>query len=188
MPVNLFRDHEIVVDQGNSVKLFHHSMDSSYTFSVRLESQVWGDAHILNVPSLDAHLSVEVILYRIITSLLFKKDLFNIWAVLSLWCCTWAFSSCSQLGLLSVAAHELLIAVASLVVQQGSRAHRLQWLQCVGSGVVVPRLTGSVAVVHGFSWSEACGIFLHQRSINVHCIIWQIFNHQTTREDLITLL
>ena len=64
MPANLFSDHEIVLDQGNSVKIFRHSMDSSYTFSIRLESQVWEDADILNVPSLDAHLSVEVLLYR----------------------------------------------------------------------------------------------------------------------------
>ena len=36
-------------------------------------------------------------------------------AVLGLRCCVWAFSSCSERGLLFVVVHELLIAVASLV-------------------------------------------------------------------------
>ena len=34
-------------------------------------------------------------------------------------CCVWASSSCSERGLLFVAVHELLIAVASLVAQHG---------------------------------------------------------------------
>ena len=41
-------------------------------------------------------------------------------AVLGLRCCTRAFSSCGEQGLLFVAVHGLLIAVASLVVE-----HRL---------------------------------------------------------------
>ena len=40
-------------------------------------------------------------------------------AALGLLCCTWAFSSCRELGLLFVAVRGLLIAVASLVVEQG---------------------------------------------------------------------
>ena len=36
-------------------------------------------------------------------------------AALGLRCCTWAFSSCGKQGLLFVAVHMLLIAVASLV-------------------------------------------------------------------------
>ena len=42
-------------------------------------------------------------------------------AALGLRCCTRAFSSCGERGLLFVAVHGLLIAVASLVVKQGSR-------------------------------------------------------------------
>ena len=38
-------------------------------------------------------------------------------AALGLHCCAWAFSSCSEPGLLLVAVHRLLIAVASLVVE-----------------------------------------------------------------------
>ena len=38
-------------------------------------------------------------------------------AVLGLHCCAWAFSSCSEQGLLFVAVHRLLIAVASLVAE-----------------------------------------------------------------------
>ena len=40
-------------------------------------------------------------------------------AALGLHCCAWAFSSCGERGLLFVAVHGLLIAVASLVVEHG---------------------------------------------------------------------
>ena len=36
-------------------------------------------------------------------------------------CCTWAFSSCGEWGLLFVAVRGLLIVVASLVVERGPR-------------------------------------------------------------------
>ena len=41
------------------------------------------------------------------------------WAVLGLRRCAWAFSSCGERGLLFVAVHGLLIAVASLVAEHG---------------------------------------------------------------------
>ena len=50
-------------------------------------------------------------------NLIFKIYLFL--AVLGLRCCAWAFSSCSERGLLFVAVHGLLIAVASLVAEHG---------------------------------------------------------------------
>ena len=40
--------------------------------------------------------------------------------MLGLYCCMWAFSSCGEQGLLFVAVHGLLIAVASFVAE-----HRL---------------------------------------------------------------
>ena len=40
-------------------------------------------------------------------------------AALGLRCCTWAFSSCGERGLLFVAVRGLLIAVASLVAEHG---------------------------------------------------------------------
>ena len=40
-------------------------------------------------------------------------------AVLGLSCCAWAFSSCSERGLLFIEVHGLLTAVASLVVGHG---------------------------------------------------------------------
>ena len=40
-------------------------------------------------------------------------------AVLGLRCCAWACSSCGEQGLLFVAVHGLLIAVASLVAEHG---------------------------------------------------------------------
>ena len=42
-----------------------------------------------------------------------------IFAVLGLRFCTWAFSSSGERGLLFVAVHRLLVAVASLVVEHG---------------------------------------------------------------------
>ena len=53
----------------------------------------------------------------------FNKFIYFIYlflAVLGLRCCARAFSSCGERGLVSVAVHELLIAVASLVAE-----HRL---------------------------------------------------------------
>ena len=55
-----------------------------------------------------------------IFNIYFKFHLFLFLAVLGLRCCAWAFSSCSEQGLLLVAVHRLLIAVASLVAE-----HRL---------------------------------------------------------------
>ena len=58
-------------------------------------------------------------------------------AALGLHCCTWAFSSCMVSGGYSlVTVHRFLITVASLAVEQGSRALGLQQLQCVCSVVV----------------------------------------------------
>ena len=60
-----------------------------------------------------------------ILSIQSKRDfmfvcLFNLFlTALGLCCCTWAFSSCSERGLLLIAVRGLLIAVASLVVEQG---------------------------------------------------------------------
>ena len=45
--------------------------------------------------------------------------LFLFLAALGLRCCTWAFSSYGERGLLFVVVHRLLIAVASLVTEHG---------------------------------------------------------------------
>ena len=60
--------------------------------------------------------------FSIIVLFIFKIYLFYLFlflAALGLRCCVRAFSSCGELGLLFVAAHELLIAVASLIVEHG---------------------------------------------------------------------
>ena len=52
----------------------------------------------------------------------FKKFIYIIYlllAALGLCCCARAFSSCGKQGLLLIAVHGLLIAVASLVVEHG---------------------------------------------------------------------
>ena len=50
---------------------------------------------------------------------LFSKFIYLFLAALGLRCCAWAFSRCGERGLLFVAVHGLLIAVASLVVELG---------------------------------------------------------------------
>ena len=77
-------------------------------------------------------------------------------AVLGLPCCTWAFSSCSEWGLLFVAVCRLFIAVASLT--------RLS-AHAQASAVVACRLqsqpgsSGAWAQLLQLSCSEACGVF-----------------------------
>ena len=86
-------------------------------------------------------------------------------AALGLHCCASAFSSCGEWGLLFVAVHGPLIAVASPAAEHGLQAW-LQQLWHVGSVVVARGLqsTGSVVVAPGLSCSAACGIFLDQGS------------------------
>ena len=95
-------------------------------------------------------------------------------AALGLCCCVRAFSSCGERGLLFVAVHRLLIAVASLVAEHGLQAHGLQQLWHMGSAVVArgPQSAGSVVVAHGLSCSAACGIFPDQGS-NPCPLHWQ---------------
>ena len=58
---------------------------------------------------------------RVLFCLFFKKILFVylFLAALGHGCCVWAFSSCSEQGLLFVAVCRLLIVVASVVVEHG---------------------------------------------------------------------
>ena len=51
---------------------------------------------------------------------IFKKIYFILFlAALGIRACVWAFSGCGEQGLLFVAVHRLLIAVASLVAEHG---------------------------------------------------------------------
>ena len=54
---------------------------------------------------------------RIFFKILFIYLIF--WTVVGLHCCTWAFSSCGEQGLVFIEVHGLLIAVASLVAERG---------------------------------------------------------------------
>ena len=56
----------------------------------------------------------------------FYKFIYLSLAALGLRCCARAFSSCGEQGLLFVAVHGLLIAVASLLLRGFSLAHGLQ--------------------------------------------------------------
>ena len=81
---------------------------------------------------------------------------------LGLRCCTQAFSSCGEQGLLFAVVRGLLIAAISLVVEHGAQVHRLQWLQ----------LLDFVAVAQEFSCT-ACGISLDQgmNPCPLHCLV-----------------
>ena len=106
----------------------------------------------------------------------FKKiNLFLFLAELGLCCCTRAFSSCGEWGLLSVAVRGLLIAVASLVGEHGLQACGPQQLRHAGSVVVARGLqsTGSAVVVHGLSCSAACRILPDQDS-KLCPLHWQV--------------
>ena len=50
-----------------------------------------------------------------------NKFIYLFLAALGLCCCAWAFSSCGERGLLFVAVHGPLTAVASLVAEHSSR-------------------------------------------------------------------
>ena len=104
-------------------------------------------------------------------------------AALGLRCCAWAFPSCSEQGLLIVAARGLLIVVASRC-GAGLQVRGLQQLWHAGSVVVARGLqsTGSVVVAHGLSCSATCGI-LPDQGLNP-CTLHgrRILNHCTTRE------
>ena len=74
----------------------------------------------------------------------FFKKIYLILAMLGLHCCVWAFSSCSEWGLLSSCGTWALMACGTLV-----------------------------AVAHGLSDSSACGIFLDQ-GLNPCPLPWQV--------------
>ena len=84
-------------------------------------------------------------------------------AVLGFYCCTRAFPSCGQRGLLFVVVRGLLIVVASLAAEHGLQACSLQYLWPLGL----------VIVARGLSCSTACGIFRDQGS-NPCPLHWQV--------------
>ena len=104
-------------------------------------------------------------------SLIFLTHLFIylFMAVLALRCCEW--------GLLFVVVHGLLTAVASLIVEYGLQAHRLQQLQHTGSRAQAQYLwrTGLVAPQH-------VGSSQTRDRTHVPCIGRRILNHCATRE------
>ena len=97
------------------------------------------------------------------------RSLFITLVALGLHCCTRAFSSCGERGLLCAVVPGLLIPVVSLVQALG-----LQEFRHVGSTVSTPRLQGTASIVgaHRLSCSPTCGMFLDQGS-NPCLLHWQ---------------
>ena len=89
--------------------------------------------------------------------------LFYFWLCWGLCCCARAFSSCVEQGLLFVAVHRLLIAVASHAAEHGLQVCRLQQMWCVVSVVMVYGLSscGSWALEHKLSSCGAQAQLLH---------------------------
>ena len=85
------------------------------------------------------------------------------------------FSSCDERGLLSSCDERASHCGDFLLWSSGSRAHKLQQLWHLGSGIVVPGLqsTGSAVTVHRLSCSLAHGIFPSQGS-NLCLRHWQV--------------
>ena len=101
-------------------------------------------------------------------------------AALGLCCCAWAFSSCGERGLLFVVVCRLLIAVASLVAENGVQAHGLQQLWLAGSRAQAQQLWLTVLVAPRHVGSS------RTRDGNcVPCIGRRILNHCTTSEVLV---
>ena len=143
----------------------------------------------------DIHMfSLVKSLFKSFAHFLFVLFIYLFMAALGLCCCTWAFSSCREQGLLLVALRRLLIAVASLVAEHGLQARGLQQLWH----------TGLVALWHvGSSWTKdrtrvpCIGrqilfffffLFIYVGSsqtraqTHVPCISRRILNHCATRE------
>ena len=90
-------------------------------------------------------------------------------AALGLRCCSQAFSSCDKQGLLFVAVHGFLIAMASLLRSARASVVVARGLSSCGSWALERRLS---SVAHGLSCSGACGIFTDQGS-NPCPLHWQ---------------
>ena len=130
--------------------------------------------------------------YHLLLFFYFLKELIYLLflAVLGLRCCTRAFSSCGEQGLLFVVVHGLLIAMSSLVMEHGlqvCRLHQLcmqaQQLWLAGSRAQAQQLwrTGLAAPRHvGSSWTRA--------RTCVPCIGWWIPNQCVTREALLAFI
>ena len=122
----------------------------------------------------------------------FFFSFFNLfWAALGLRCCTPAFSSCSEWGLVFAAVRGLPTAVASLAAEHGLQARRLQQLWHAGVIVVAHGLqsAGSAVVAHRPSRSSRhVGSSRTRARTRVPCIGRRILNHCTTREVLALLL
>ena len=69
---------------------------------------------------------LKVLFLGVLLYYYFLKIYLFILAALGVCCCARAFSSCRERGLLFVALHGLLIAVASLVAEHGLSVRRLQ--------------------------------------------------------------
>ena len=135
-----------------------------------------GHYRVLNrVPCAIHQLSILYIVLCKFINLFFIYKFILFLAALGLHFCMQAFSSCGKWGLLFIAVHRLLIAVASLVVKHRLQACGLQQLWHMGSVVVAHGLqsAGSVVVAHGLSCSAACGIFPDQGS-NLCPLHWQV--------------
>ena len=63
--------------------------------------------------------AIDLYFYFCASTILVFKKIYLFLAALGLCCCAWAFSSCSEWGLLFIAVFRFLITVAYFVVEHG---------------------------------------------------------------------
>ena len=123
--------------------------------------------------------------------LFFKFYLFL--AALGLRCCARAFSSCSEWGLLFVAVHGLLIAVASLVAEHGPQSVQASVVAARGLSSCSAWALGLLGFSSCVTWAQQLwrmglvtprhvGSSRTRSRTHVPCIGRQILNHCATRE------
>ena len=98
--------------------------------------------------------------------------LFNLLVLVDLYCCTWAFSSCREQGLLFVGMCGLLLLQSTGFGSCSSWALG-SWAVLWSVGLVVLQYVGS-------SWTKD--------QTGVPCIARWILNHRTTRETSVSLM
>ena len=102
--------------------------------------------------------------------------IFNLLAdsfILGLHCCTWAFSSFREWGLLWVAVHSSLTAAASLAVEHRFQVHKLQQLRLPGSRAWAHRLQ-LLHVMWNLPRPGIKPVTPHWQGILIHCITGEV--------------
>ena len=147
-------------------------------------TRIWEDILIAVIISIALQICVCLCVYVCVNFICLFYFILIFLSVLGLRCCTRAFSSCGEQGLLFVALRGLLIVVASLVAEHGLQAQGLQQLQHVGSrGSLTGSREQAWQLWHtGFVALRHVGSSRTRDRTHVSCIGRWILNRCTTGE------